>query len=207
MRPFCLVSWSGRVREQSISHLWGLGSPICKVGSLDRIPGGALTNSDIPRPCGSQPHLSLGGQNSSVTPRLSLLKLACPEKQPLKSRVTAPSGGPTSPSSFLRLPLARTLRAQPGAPNPQLSQWRDGVTALSGFSEPCCSCRGQEGKGRATWGPFSDLKSVLIIRGVKLCQATADTELVTTEQWLFGKIEDLVTVSLSTQHFHQLIIL
>lgn len=207
MRPFCLVSWSGRVREQSISHLWGLGSPICKVGSLDRIPGGALTNSDIPRPCGSQPHLSLGGQNSSVTPRLSpeacLSREAASEEpchcplwrahQPLLLPLVA-SGQHTAGTARSPKPTAKPVEGWGNS-----SKW--------GFSEPCCSCRGQEGKGRGTWGPFSDLKSVLIIRSVKLCQASADTELVTTEQWLFGKIEDLVTVSLSTQHFHQLIIL
>ena len=156
MRPCCLISWSGRVKERSISHLWGLGCPICKVGSLDGIPRGALTNSDIPRPCGSQPHLSLGGQSSSVTPCLSpeacLSREAASEELCHRSLCVA---WPTSPSSSLVAsgqPTAGTARSEAsvGPPNPHLSKaegWDD--SSKHGFSEACSSGKGvgKEGEG------------------------------------------------------------
>lgn len=166
MRPFCLVSWSGQVRERSISHLWGLGSPICKVGSLDRIPGGALTNSDIPRPCGSQPHLSLGGQNSSVTPPPNLSPKACLSRKAASEELChCPLWRAHQPLLLPRVAsgqhTAGTARSEAsvGAPNPQLSQvegW--GNSSEYGFSEPCSSFRGAGREGEGDLGPVLRLK-------------------------------------------------
>ena len=92
--------------------------------------------------------------------------------------------------------------------NPHLTQpeeWGDSYER--GFSEPCSSCRGQEGRGRGTRCLFSDISiQFSLSEVVKFCKVSADTELVTTEPWLLGEIQDSVMVSLSTQHFHQLFI-
>lgn len=91
--------------------------------------------------------------------------------------------------------------------NPHLTQpeeWDDSYEC--GFSEPCSSCRGQEVRGMGTRYLFSNMSSQFSLSAVvKFCKVSADTELVTTEPWLLGEIQDSVTVSLSTR-FHQLFI-
>ena len=103
--------------ENGASHIFGAsGLPSVKWAAWTESQAGLSPTQTSPGPVVLSPISPwVGRTHLWPPPPTSLLKLACPEKQPLKSCVTAPSGGPTSPSSFLGLPLVSTLRAQPGA--------------------------------------------------------------------------------------------
>lgn len=130
-------------------------------------------------------HVSFDGQSSYATPCLS--PKACLSREPvsLRNQPLLPLAASYHHTAE-RPGLCKILVDLPNPHLPQAEEWDDSSKHGSWPGKPrsASSCRRE-----ATWSQLSDINSRFSLFG-KFYKVHANTELVTTEPWLLGEIQD-----------------